>query len=113
MKMTKTAIDRTPAAADARLLELDGDESVIPTGDYCYTVLGFEEAKDGQPPRMKTALCPYWAANPEAPATLYGYCAKLKCGDYSEGEEATNLLFDQVKECGINQPDEEPEDILA
>lgn len=95
---------RTPEAAIARHAELNGDESVIPEGDYCYTPLGFEPGEDGQPPRMKIKLCPYWALRGQQD----GFCAKLGCGDYDE--DGTLLLFDQTKECDFNRRSEEEED---
>lgn len=94
---------RTQAAADARFAELGGDESVIPKGDHCYIPKGMEPSVDGQPPRLKTELCPYWALREEGD----GYCAKLGCGD--SDDDGTMLLFDQVKECDANRYTEEEE----
>ena len=34
--MSESTDDRSPAAADARYADLEGDESVIPKGLYCY-----------------------------------------------------------------------------
>jgi hypothetical protein len=102
-----SASDRTPEAADARHAELKGDESVIPMGDYCYTVTGFTPASEGKPPRMQIKHCPYWAMNGHQD----GYCAKLKCSD--SDPNGTLLLFDQTKECGINEHTEEEDDAQA
>jgi hypothetical protein len=55
------------------------DISVIPQGFYCYDDKG---------------VCPYWSRRDEG-----GYCAYLEKGDWQiEG----GLLWDQVKECGID-----------
>lgn len=93
----------TPEAADQRHAALNGDESVIPQGCYCYTPLGVEPGENGAPPRLKIKLCPYWARHPEQREQEDGYCAKLKSGDWEE--EGTFLLWDQCKECGINDDD--------
>ena len=101
-------LPRTPEAADARFAASGGDESLIPEGSYCYRVLGFTEAKDGQPPRMHIEPCPYWGAHPDKSPQSYGYCAKLGQGDWED--DGPFLLWDQVKECGIGEFDEEEED---
>lgn len=106
--MTDAKMDYSPAAADARYAELGGDESVIPKGSYCYNIVGFEPGDEGQPPRIKTQTCPYWATRQDAPEQAYSYCAKLKSGDWEE--DGPFLLWDQVKECGVNHLDDDEED---
>jgi hypothetical protein len=93
-------------AANARHAELNGDTTVIPTGPYCYNITGphYEDA-DGNI-RLPTKTCPYWAMKRRADGDDVGYCAHLKCADDDE-EPGWGLLFDQVKECGINDPDED------
>lgn len=61
------------------------DTSVIPKGIYCYDQHG---------------RCPYWSKNPDKDDQESGYCAFLQCGDWEN--RLTWLLWDQVKECGIN-----------
>ena len=92
------------------------DTSVIPEGPYCYTF------KNGE-----FQICPYWSKIPEVPEQYSGYCSFLEKGDldieklqefvdmqtgeYTKGEDLpfpTSLLWDQCKECGIN--DEYKED---
>jgi hypothetical protein len=87
------------------------DISVIPQGVYCYTYL-----KDGS-----YYVCPYWSKIEGGEEQADGYCAflekgdldiqneqefkDLKTGEITKGSElpfATSLLWDQVKECGIN-----------
>ena len=59
----------------------------IPKGLYCYGYNGI--------------LCPYWKINKNKPEQLNGYCEYLKIGDWME--DSIGLLWDQVKECGINE----------
>lgn len=70
------------------------DEKYIPKGMYCYSG-----------PRG-TDRCPYWTTLPNRPAQENGYCKFMEKGD---GDEGVWLLWDQVKECGIN--DEIDEDV--
>lgn len=87
------------------------DESLIPPGSYCYTY-----TEDGE-----YVVCPYWSKILNAPEQADGYCAFLEKGDIEIGKSAelvdmatgevtpweelpfnSSLLWDQVKECGIN-----------
>ena len=74
---------------------MDKDESVIPEGFYCYTGWG-----DSFKP------CPYWSRRENKPEQQNGYCSFLDRSDWQEG---LSLLWDQVKECGINEGDWEKE----
>jgi len=67
------------------------DESVIPKGIYCYT---YDE-------NGKTIMCPYWSSRENEYGDLIGCCAYLDTDD--EKEEGISLLFDQCKECSINE----------
>lgn len=90
------------------------DTSIIPKGPYCYDENG---------------LCPYWDSHniPHYSDMENGYCKYLEKGDWEINTEKRwtspnheepvsanqiglplSLLWDQVKECGIN--DDEPED---
>jgi len=60
-------------------------QAAIPEGDYCYS-------RDVQGNR---AVCPYWAPRPEY---QNAYCHFLRRTDLTAG-----LLWDQVKECGVNK----------
>lgn len=95
--------DLLPENADARFKANAGDESVIPAGCYCYTGQGLTHPADGGPPRMEVKECPYWARNPEKPEQINGYCAYLGEGDWQD--DGPSLLWDMVKECGINTED--------
>lgn len=69
-------------------------EKYIPKGLYCYT------RRDG-----KVHLCPFWDKDYSKPEQESGYCHYLKRGDWEE--EGFSLLWDQVKECGVNDEEEE------
>lgn len=93
-------------------------EKVVPAGCYCYTPVAVERrGEDG--PVLKIEPCPYWKARRDWPEQAYGYCRFLKAGDSSKGRDAegrpraTLLLWDQVKECGINPDDPDSEDEAA
>jgi hypothetical protein len=57
----------------------------IPNGPYCYD---------------KNGLCPYWSKDPNKEEQNNGYCGFMKKGDWEF--EFYGLLWDQVKECGVN-----------
>lgn len=75
----------------------------IPEGSYCYTIkkivadndLGF---------RIKTKSCPFHEISPIFPTQLNGYCHLLKRGDWMT-KKGCGLLWDQCKECHLNDPD--------
>jgi len=69
------------------------DESLIPEGVYCYTRISGGKIK----------LCPYWAYIINAPGQMNGYCHYLERGDWEN--DWLGLLWDQCKECDINEPD--------
>lgn len=77
-------------------------ESLIPVGDYCYTPREAPSAENGW--AYKVNPCPFLRMLPDKPAQLNGWCDYLKAGDFEEN--GTSLLFDSVKECGVNQPQE-------
>lgn len=93
------------------------DTSVIPKGPYCYDENG---------------ICPYWSLNAYYSEQENGYCAFLDKGDwelntekkwritYKDGKSIPDaelqsgselglplsLLWDQCKECGINEEED-------
>ncbi len=92
------------------------DTNVIPKGTYCYT---YDE-------NGKFQICPYWDTIKDAPEQYNGYCHYLEKGDLDLEQEMdfidektkeinkgcdlpfpVSLLWDQVKECGINDDIEE------
>jgi hypothetical protein len=81
--------------------QITDDASVIPAGLYCYEGLGYSD--DTKSYQIK--LCPYWSCDPTKPEQECGYCSFLKRGDWEA--DHWSLLWDQVKECGINYDIEE------
>ncbi len=93
------------------------DKAVIPQGLYCYTI------KDN-----RQVTCPYWSMRKNRPPQQNGYCSYLEKGDWElyleddykityhklgktemvkgkdilEETGTLGLLWDQCKECGIN-----------
>ena len=61
---------------------------------YCYTPKGFEGM------RILIDICPYWEYNHHYGVQRNGYCAYMEKGDWEF--DHYSLLWDQVKECGIN-----------
>lgn len=85
-------------------------EAVIPQGPYCYTIDANRETP-GTNGAIPITLCRHWKRRTDWPRQGDGYCRLLKCGDSTPGRDAegrpraTFLLWDQVKECGINDTD--------
>ena len=99
-------IDTSVEAAKARHASIANTIEAIPTGSYCYRRGPTYTNKDGH--TIPSVIpCPFWAADPNKPDQQYGYCAHLKAGDWEE--DGTLLLWDQCKECGVNDPD--PDDL--
>ena len=94
---------------------MNKDESLIPQGLYCYSIVDGERVQ-----------CPYYGKDKEN--DLYqenGYCGFLEKGDWQLNEESgmlkgwrsdgkpvppvsaheikASLLWDECKECGINE----------
>lgn len=66
----------------------DKPTNKIPKGVYCYDENG---------------ICPYWKKCADRPEQENGYCEYLEQGDW---EMTFGLLWDQCKECGINEDDQ-------
>lgn len=88
--------------------------AIVPQGSYCYCYTPIEPRRraDGLP-IMKVKHCPFLKRRGDWPEQMNGYCRLLKSGDNSQGRDrsgnprATSLLWDGVKECGLNLgPDE-------
>ena len=77
----------------------------IPTGPYCYESFG-HDADGGR--RIK--CCPFWDKDETKPRQEDGICHYLETADWEEWEKENGhipLLWDQCKECGINDDIEE------
>lgn len=89
---------------EASLQELTKEEaeSLVPYGDYCYT---WEEVPSVENNfRGKIKKCPFWDILSTLPEQSGGFCHLMKIGDFTK--DGTMLLWDQVKCCGVNLPDE-------
>ena len=95
------------------------DKRKIPKGYYCYDHLELNK-KTG---KFKiVGWCPYWSNRKNRPEQECGFCAYLNKGDWDINAEAeiidphtgnilrgndipfpVSLLWDLVKECGINE----------
>jgi len=94
-----------------RQLKEEKGDSVIPSGSYCYDENG---------------ICPYWDRDSDRPHQYDGYCWYVERGDLDlqkdmeftnedtgetvKGEDMpipVSLLWDQCKECGVNDDDED------
>lgn len=73
----------------------------IPVGYYCYRTVGL----DAQTGRLKIEVCPHWSCRHDKLDQENGYCCLLGRGDWEV--RGISLLWDQVKECGINIKDED------
>ena len=69
-------------------------ESMIPEGMYCY---GYAEGV--------RKICPYWGRDKTRPKQANGCCLYLNMRDWEQ--DTLSLLWDSVKECGINKYDSE------
>ena len=114
---TKVENPYTPEAGDLRSFwELgrkakEQDMSVIPKGLYCHGPLVQEGKKPNGLPIFKAPkMCPYWSSDKNLPNQGNGCCSFLgvKDGD-TVNDKKVWLLWDQVKECGINMDDEDEE----
>lgn len=78
---------------------MEKDKSKIPVGLYCYKIKKIKEFS------IEIDCCPYWDINLTKPDQENGYCHYLGYGDWEA--EHLSLLWDQVKECGINELEKE------
>lgn len=81
------------------------DVKAIPEGIYCHGVL-IPDGSDnvGRPKFKNPHMCPYWSKDPKAPDQESGRCSFM---DKKDGDDGVFLLWDQVKECGIKDTDDE------
>jgi len=107
---------------------MEKDKTLIPPGSYCYFV---DSVRDLEPingiPRWTYKMCPYYKHR-EINGTFVPWCDYLNLGgtvgdttdpehypklkEHYKTDEAMDkelplhLLFDQCKECGVNDEDE-------
>ena len=66
------------------------DPNLIPEGIYCYTRIGGKQVN-----------CPYWGRDYARPEQESGFCTYLDIRDWDD-MPGVPLLWDSIKECGIN-----------
>lgn len=71
------------------------DKSRIPKGMYCYTIIKVHD--EGF---LEVEACPYLYNIKEKHKQENGYCAYMNFKDWDSG---MGLIWDSVKECGINK----------
>lgn len=71
-------------------------ERKIPHGMYCYEIKYYDDKNH----ILRTKVCPYWSIDTTKPEQDNGYCSYLQMGDW---DMSLGMLWDQVKECGINE----------
>ena len=98
--------------AQGRLAKIN-DRSFIPQGMYCHGPLTQEGVNENGFPILKAhKMCPYWSNDPNLPDQANGVCSfmGLRDGDIDSLGNQVWLLWDQVKECGINDEDDPDEE---
>ena len=78
------------------------DDLDIPKGMYCYDVIVPCTAETNFNYRVKP--CRFWSLRKERCNQMNGYCSFLELGDW-DLPTGFDLLWDQVKVCGINNED--------
>lgn len=79
------------SAKAMRKLRAEKGDSVIPSGGYCYDSKG---------------TCPYWDKSEIHEEQNNGFCWFKGRGDWSD-PLSCGLLWDQCKECGINEEEKQ------
>lgn len=80
-------------------------DPTIPAGMYCYTLKRdnsidtIPESNKGYQPRFKIRLCKHWTKNEDGTVSC-------KVAGIVNHDKTDSLLWDMVKECGINNDDE-------
>lgn len=82
--------------ADGKKYTEEEANNVIPKNTpYCYTYIGRTEKG------IKTKTCPFWNCNKDKPSQENGMCHLTNTNDWED--DGFGLLWDQCKECGINE----------
>lgn len=88
--------DFSKEAANARHEAFGDDPQAIPAGSYCHGPSTQEPQEGTDMPVIRSNTCPFWARVDRGEGEYSGWCAKIK------GDDDSSLLWDQCKECGIN-----------
>lgn len=83
------------------------DTSIIPEGSYCYSLTGARktttvDGKDVSYPER--VICPYWSSRTDKDREESGFCLFMESGDADA--PGISLLWDHVKECRVNEGDD-------
>ena len=73
----------------------------IPEGHYCYSIVSIDEKTAG----IRIKHCPFYKKVYGKPIQMNGYCGLLKRGDWQTAK-GIGMLWDEVKECGINKKED-------
>lgn len=95
--------------ADRYTRRIEAAEARVPEGPYCYERITEIPSQDGKATAIQlptTKACPYYKLRKDKPAQRNGYCRHLKAGDFSPHPHQTTMLWDALKECGLNLGDE-------
>jgi hypothetical protein len=99
--MKKTIKNMVKKSVVNKLLKRQAEHH-IPYGDYCYERC--HQNLNGRAARIKP--CPFWSRDPKKPPQENGICKLLGLKD-GVPDAPLGLLWDMVKECGINLDTEE------
>jgi hypothetical protein len=112
MTITPARIAARQARHDARMARA---AETVPHGHYCYSRVPDPEADAsrraaGEPfVPGRYVPCPYMKVRADHPEMRNAYCRLLKRGDRTGNRRNTILLWDGVKECGVNRGFDEEE----
>lgn len=112
MTIDKRRLADREARHQARLAKA---AETVPHGHYCYSRRSDPEADaerraSGRPfVPGRYVPCPYLKVRGDRPEHRGCYCRLLKRGDGTGNRRNTTMLWDGVKECGVNRPHEEDE----
>lgn len=80
-------------------------EQMIPRGPYCYMAVEIANEKDYSQ-GFHILSCPFWELKKSQPEQENGYCKLLDVGDWEE-DVGFGMLWDGIKECGVNLDEKE------
>lgn len=102
MPVSEEVAARRQERHDARMAAA---REVVPHGAYCYAATGPMASRAGpdgtHSVSMPVATCPHWSTNGRKRDRQDGYCRLMRVGDWMG--RGASLLWDQVKECGVNR----------
>ena len=79
----------------------------IPKGYYCYTSITTDQQPSNTLLGRRCTPCPYWGMDSSKERQNNGFCTFLNTRDWDD--TSGGLLWDQVKDCGINVDDDDEE----